>query len=36
MTGRRPMRSETRPAIGEITMGVAKNGSSRTPEEIGL
>ena len=36
MTGRRPMRSETRPAMGEMTMGVAKNGSSRTPEETGL
>jgi len=35
MTGRRPMRSETAPAIGEMNMGVAKKGSSRTPAETG-
>src|SRR6185312_12288785 len=35
MTGRRPTRSETTPAIGEINIGVAKNGSRRTPAETG-
>jgi hypothetical protein len=35
MTGRRPMRSETAPAMGEMTMGVAKKGSRRTPAETG-
>jgi hypothetical protein len=35
MTGRRPMRSETAPAIGEMNIGVAKKGSRRTPAETG-
>ena len=35
MTGRRPMRSEMAPAIGEITIGVAKKGSKRTPAQTG-
>jgi len=35
ITGRRPMRSETAPAIGEMNIGVAKKGSSRTPAETG-
>lgn len=33
--GRRPIRSDSAPAIGETIIGVAKNGSSRTPVEIG-
>src|SRR5215813_4437051 len=36
MTGRRPMRSETAPAIGEMSMGVAKKGSRRTAGELEL
>jgi hypothetical protein len=35
MTGRRPTRSETAPAIGEMSIGVAKKGSRRTPAETG-
>ena len=35
MTGRRPMRSESAPASGEMNIGVAKNGSSRTPAQTG-
>ena len=35
MIGRRPMRSEIAPANGETSIGVAKNGSSRSPAEIG-
>ena len=35
ITGRRPMRSETAPATGETSIGVAKNGSRRTPVETG-
>ena len=35
MIGLRPIRSETAPANGEMSIGVAKNGSSRSPAEIG-
>jgi hypothetical protein len=35
MTGRRPMRSETAPAIGEMNIGVARKGSRRTLAETG-
>ena len=33
--GLRPILSEIAPANGEMTIGVAKNGSSRSPVEIG-
>ena len=35
MIGRRPMRSESAPASGEMNIGVAKNGSSRSPVATG-
>jgi hypothetical protein len=35
ITGRRPTRSETAPATGEMSIGVAKKGSSRTPAATG-
>lgn len=35
ITGRRPMRSETAPASGETSIGVAKNGSRRAPAATG-
>ena len=35
MIGLRPIRSEIAPAQGEMIIGVAKNGSSRSPAEIG-
>jgi len=35
MIGRRPIRSDSAPANGETTIGVPKNGKSRSPVEIG-
>ncbi len=35
MIGRRPIRSESAPAIGETSIGVPKKGSSRSPVETG-
>ena len=35
MIGRRPIRSERAPASGETSIGVAKNGSRRSPVETG-
>ena len=35
MIGRRPIRSESAPASGETIIGVAKNGSRRSPVPSG-